>query len=115
MKKHILVAALLCMAAGEAKAQKQHVCAPTAIAKAERLLRLHFLDNPDDKSTDVAIDSVVKSLPPIRALKGKGSFDVVEVRGHIYKADYRMRFIFAQIKDACLLMGQEILEASDPY
>jgi len=26
-----------------------------------------------------------------------------------------MRFLYAQIPDACVLMGQEILEASDPY
>lgn len=115
MKKLILLSAFLFFGAGEASAQKQHVCAPTAISKAERLLRLHFLDNSEDKSTDVSIDKTVKSMPPIKALKGKGSFDVVEVRGHIYKADYRMRFVFAQIKDACVLMGQEILEASDPY
>ena len=43
------------------------------------------------------------------------TFDVLEVWGHIYKADYRMRLIYAQIKGSCALMGQEILEASDPY
>ena len=48
-------------------------------------------------------------------LKGNGKFDVLEVWGHIYKGDYRMRFIYAQIKDSCTLMGEEILEASDPY
>jgi hypothetical protein len=47
--------------------------------------------------------------------QGNGKFDVLEVWGHIYKADYRMRFIYAQIKDSCTLMGEEILEASDPY
>jgi len=26
-----------------------------------------------------------------------------------------MRLIYAQIKGSCALMGQEILEASDPY
>jgi hypothetical protein len=26
-----------------------------------------------------------------------------------------MRFIYAQVSGSCLLMGQEILEASDPY
>ena len=40
---------------------------------------------------------------------------MLEVWGYIYKAEYRMRFIYAQIPDSCLLMGQEILEASDPY
>jgi hypothetical protein len=62
-----------------------------------------------------AIDDTVKELAPIKVLKGNGKFDVLEVWGHIYKADYRMRFIYAQIKDSCTLMGEEILEASDPY
>ena len=54
-------------------------------------------------------------LPPVKALKGNGRSDVLEVTGHVYKANYRMRLIYAQIKGSCLLMGQEILEASDPY
>ena len=62
-----------------------------------------------------AVDQNVKVLPPVKALKGNGRFDVLEVWGHIYKADYRMRLIYAQIKGSCALMGQEILEASDPY
>jgi hypothetical protein len=37
---------------------------------------------------------------------GNGRFDVLEVLGHIYKADYRMRLIYAQIKGSCALMGQ---------
>jgi hypothetical protein len=39
---------------------------------------------------------------------------VVEVWGHVYKANFRMRFIYIQEKAACTLMGEEILEASDP-
>jgi hypothetical protein len=62
-----------------------------------------------------AVDQNVKVLPPVKALKGNSHFDVLEVWGHIYKADYRMRLIYAQIKGSCALMGQEILEASDPY
>jgi hypothetical protein len=61
------------------------------------------------------VEQNVKVLPPIKALKGNGRFDVLEVVGHIYKASYRMRLIYAQIKGSCVLMGQEILEASDPY
>ena len=57
----------------------------------------------------------VRELPAVKALKGSGKFDVLEVRGYIYKAEYRMRFIYAQIPDSCVLMGQEIIEASDPY
>jgi hypothetical protein len=76
------------------------------------LLRLHFADGGDVKAT---ISDVVKSLPPIRALAGKGRLDVLEVRGYIYKTEYRMRFLYAQIPDQCVLMGQEIVEVSDPY
>ena len=63
----------------------------------------------------MGIDDAVKQLASIKALSGKGKYDVLEVWGHIYKADYRMRFIYAQIKGDCALMGQEIIEASDPY
>jgi hypothetical protein len=35
--------------------------------------------------------------------------------GHIYRADYRMRFIYVQSKSDCALMGQEIIEVGDPY
>jgi hypothetical protein len=104
-----------------------HQCADDAIAHAKELLRLHFLfdeivaNKPDSiaKKTfsqlpNWSIDDKVKQLSSIRALKGKGKLDVLEVYGYIYKASYRMRFIYAQ-GDGCTLMGQEILEASDPY
>jgi hypothetical protein len=61
------------------------------------------------------VSDEVRELPPVKALKGSGKFDVLEVWGYIYKAEYRMRFIYAQIPDSCVLMGQEIIEASDPY
>jgi hypothetical protein len=76
------------------------------------LLRFHYNDEP---SQPIDVEKNVKVLPPIEALKGNGRFDVLEVWGHIYKASYRMRFIYARIRGSCVLMGQEILEASDPY
>jgi hypothetical protein len=54
-------------------------------------------------------------LAAITALIGNGRFDVLEVYGSIYKATYRMRFIYAQIKGSRVLMGQEILEADNRY
>ena len=56
-------------------------------------------------------------LPPLKALRGNGRLDVLEVWGYIYKAEYRMRFIYIQSKDknSCALMGQEIIENSNPY
>ena len=108
--KLTIAALLLITAAATAQAQT-HPCAADAIAKATPLLRLHY----GDAKEPVDVEKDVKVLPPIKALKGNGRFDVLEVFGHIYKATYRMRFIYAQIKSSCVLMGQEILEASDPY
>jgi len=88
-----------------------HPCDADAPARAVPLLRLHF----DDSTANVGVSDEVKELAPVKALKGSGKFDVLEVWGYIYKAEYRMRFIYAQIPDECLLMGQEIIEASDPY
>ena len=85
---------------------------PTPSSAACRSCKLQF---EADELENAGVDDTVKQLPPIKALKGNGKFDVLEVWGHIYKADYRMRFIYAQIPDSCVLMGQEILEASDPY
>ena len=98
---------LLAPAAGLA-----HPCDADAIKRGMPLLKLHF---EADSLADASVDDSVKELPPIKALKGTGRFDVLEVWGRIYKADYRMRFIYAQIPGSCVLMGQEILEASDPY
>ncbi|MGZ5029350.1 MAG: hypothetical protein ACXWAT_03785 [Methylobacter sp.] len=52
-------------------------------------------------------------LKPINNPAGKGKFDVLEVYDHIYKGTYRMRFIYAQIENQCLLIGQEILELTN--
>jgi hypothetical protein len=101
----------------------EHPCAGDAHQRAEMLLRFHFVMEPGDPATKLAssetlnmgIDDKVAALKPIKALRGKGKLDVLEVEGYIYKASYRMRFIYAQIKGSCALMGQEILEEADPY
>lgn len=111
----LLAAALLLSPATPLHAQKQHACAADAVAKAMQLLKLHFIDGVEDKNFKATVGPDVKVLPPVKALKGNGRFDVIEVWGAIYKADYRMRLIYAQINGSCVLMGQEILEASDPY
>jgi hypothetical protein len=90
-----------------------HPCDADAIQRATPLLKLHY--EIGDDVQNLAIGDEVKELAPIKALKGNGKFDVLEVWGYIYKAEYRMRFIYAQIPGSCVLMGQEILEASDPY
>ena len=107
--KRTLAAILLILLPAEALA---HPCDADAIKRGMPLLKLHF---EADQLENAGIDDTVKQLPSIKALKGNGKFDVLEVWGHIYKADYRMRFMYAQIPGSCVLMGQEILEASDPY
>ncbi len=88
-----------------------HHCAADAVRHGKALLALHFGEDEPTQS----VGDEVKILPRVKALKGKGSFDVLEVWGYIYKAEYRMRFLYARIPGECVLMGQEILEASDPY
>jgi len=107
--KHVIAALISALAPAAAFA---HPCDADAIKRGMPLLKLHY---EADELANASVDNTVKELPPIKALKGKGKFDVLEVWGHIYKADYRMRFIYAQVSGSCLLMGQEILEASDPY
>ena len=104
-----VLAIALCIATAVPAAA--HECDSDAQARAVPLLQLQF----EDPSADVGISDEVKQLPPLKALEGKGKFDVLEVWGYIYKAEYRMRFIYAQIPGSCLLMGQEVIEASDPY
>ncbi len=108
--KPVLPAALIYSALLVAPAAA-HPCDGDAIDRATPLLQLHF----EDSQADVGVSDEVRELAPIKALAGSGRFDVLEVWGYIYKAEYRMRFIYAQIPDSCVLMGQEIIEASDPY
>ncbi len=108
MKAILIAAVLLGTTAGAALA---HPCGGDAQARAAALLAFHY----EDPDADVATGDEVKELPPLKALRGSGKFDVLEVWGYIYKAEYRMRFIYAQIPGSCVLMGQEIIEASDPY
>lgn len=94
---------------------KVHACEKDATARAEKLLRLHFTDDSNGNVENLSIDDKVEKKAAIKAPVGKGKFDVLEVTGYIYKGTYRMRFIYAQIKEECVLMGQEILELSNPY
>ena len=82
-----------------------HHCSGAAIEQAPKLLAFHF--GPDSR---IEIDKTAKALAPIRNPANRAQrLDVLEVWGHIYKGQYRMRFIYAQQQD-CVLMGQEILE-----
>jgi hypothetical protein len=107
----LLIALILLAAPATAFGAETHHCAADAVIQAEKLLKFHS-DNDDRAEVDP--DSV-KVLAPVHALSGDGKFDVLEVEGSIYKGEYRMHMIYAQIPDDCVLMGQEILERSDPY
>jgi len=83
-----------------------HRCSTAAIEQAQKLLTFHF--GPDGR---IEIDKSVKVLAPIRNPANRAQrFDVLEVWGHIYKGDYRMRLIYARLPNECVLMGQEVLE-----
>jgi hypothetical protein len=89
-------------------------CADDVKSRATSLLTLHFNDGREGE-VNLQIDDKITKIEPVAALKGDGKFDVFEVYGYIYKATYRMRFIYAQIADSCVLMGQELIEVADPY
>ncbi|WGG53265.1 hypothetical protein [Rugamonas sp. DEMB1] len=106
--KKIIAAALLCGAslAQAAPTAPAHRCSAEAVKQATSLLTFHF--GPDER---MEIDTDVKVLAPIRnPANKKQSFDVLEVWGTIYKGQYRMHLIYAQLGGSCVLMGQEILE-----
>jgi hypothetical protein len=107
----VMLAAAVLASSFAAMPAAAHPCDADARERAVPLLRFHF----EDPQADVGVADAVKELAPLNALTGNGKFDVLEVWGYIYKAEYRMRFIYAQISGECLLMGQEIIEASNPY
>ena len=107
----LLLSLALAAGASPAWAKPVHACAADAVKQADRLLKFHMKD--DDRAT---VDPAsVKPVGTVAALAGKGRFDVLEVTGSVYKTDYRMHLIYAQIPGDCVLMGEEILERSDPY
>jgi hypothetical protein len=81
-------------------------CAEHAVSQARKLLSFHA--DGDDR---IAVDDKVKELPPLRnPADAQQRFQVLEVWGHVYKARYRLRLIYATIGGSCTLMGQEVLE-----
>jgi hypothetical protein len=92
-----------------AHAAPPHRCAGAAIEQAAKLLAFHY--GPDDR---IEVDRSAKELTPLRnPANRKQLFDVLQVWGHIYKGQYRMRFVYARVPGECLLMGQEVLEYAD--
>lgn len=87
-----------------------HPCADDARGHARRLLALHAEVEPGAAVT-VDVDRSVTPVTPLRNPADPSQrLDVLEIWGYVYKAQYRMRFLYAQIPGACPLVGQEILE-----
>ncbi len=107
MIKYIMLVLFL-VTSTHAFSEPVHHCSTDAALQAKKLLDFHF--GLDDRTE---IDEHVTALKPIKNPAGKGKFDVLEVYGHIYKGTYRMRFIYGQIPNQCLLVGQEILEITN--
>ena len=100
------VFASLLLAINPANAASPHPCAADAISRAAKLLALQAETDQPGK-----IATTVTALKPIRnPANTKQSFDVLAIKGYVYKSEYRMRFIYAQIPGQCALIGQEILE-----
>jgi hypothetical protein len=93
-----------------AHGQTTHRCATEALTQAKALLIFHV-----GSDANVGVDDKVKVLTPLRNPVNRRQFlDVLEVKGFVYRANYQMRLIYAQIPGSCALMGQEILERSSP-
>ena len=83
-------------------------CSTEAISQAEKLLA--FSSDNDDRAS---VESKTKQLASVtNPVDNTQKFITLEVMGYIYKATYRMRFLYYPIGDSCVLMGQEILELS---
>jgi hypothetical protein len=96
-------------ASSPASAQTMHRCAPAAREQAQKLLAFHV--GGDER---IEIDTSVRTMLSIRNPANRlQRFDVLEVRGRIYKGQYRLRLIYARIPKECVLMGQEVLEYAD--
>jgi hypothetical protein len=84
-------------------------CSSEAVIQARKLLVFHR-----GEDNRISINPDVKEIAPLKnPANPKQEFQVLEVWGYIYRASYRMRFIYYNSKNIkCLLMGQEILENS---
>lgn len=90
-------------------AAPEHPCTHAAMKQAQQLLSFHT-----ETTERIEMDPKVNILPDIRnPANAKQHFSVLELWGYVYKGQYRMRLIYAQIKGECLLLGQEILEYAD--
>ncbi len=111
MKIFVYVLLTSALLTGNIAQAKTIQCSSQGIAQAQKLLNFHV-----GGDTRISIDKKVRELPPLKnPANQRQKFQVLEVWGYIYKAKYRMRFIYYNAPNiSCLLMGQEVLENSSP-
>ena len=103
-----VVCLLAAATAADAGQPAPHRCAEAASKQARALLAFHA-----GSGTAIDIDAEVRVLAPLRnPVNRRQMLDVLEVQGHVYRADYRLRLIYARIPGDCVLMGQEVIELS---
>jgi hypothetical protein len=97
---------LLALAATPPAHPAEHRCAADARAQAIKLVAFHT-----ESDRNIGVDEAVVELPSIANPAARQQrFDVLELRGYLYKSSYRIRLLYAQVPGHCVLMGQEILE-----
>ncbi|TSH94808.1 hypothetical protein FOZ76_11735 [Verticiella sediminum] len=98
-------AALILASPALPAAAAEHACAAHARERGAELLAFHA--GNDER---IEIDADVKQVPGIEnPANPRQRFDVLEVWGFVYKGQYRMRFLYAQL-NGCVLMGEEVLQ-----
>jgi hypothetical protein len=105
----VLIATLLAGATGvfAADTVQPHRCAGDALKRGEALLKFHL----PDSGHPFGFSKAVERLTPLQNPAAPNQeFDVLQIWGFVYKAKYRLRFLYAGIAESCVLMGQEILE-----
>ena len=112
MHRHaFLSAACALLALAATSAQAAVPCQAQALEDARKLLAFH---RDNDPRVEVQANSV-QQLPDLaNPVDKRQHYRVVQVMGSIYKANYRMRLIYHHTAGICLLMGQEVLELSQP-
>jgi hypothetical protein len=91
-----------------ASAEESHPCSADAASNADRLLEFYAKQNGFDGKWSV--DKPVTKMGTVRSIDGSQRFDVLELWGNLYRARYRMRFIYGMVDGHCALVGEEIFE-----
>ena len=101
----VLLAALVGLPLEPASAATGHACSSNAVARAGKLLVFHA-----DPDGPWSVDKTAVQIGTVPALHGRRRYDVLQVWGYVYKARYRMRFIYGVVAGQCVLVGEEIFE-----